>query len=40
MTGKGRAPMLFGMTETCIEIKKHHVKNIKLLGEKIIPALK
>ncbi|MGI9290020.1 MAG: LLM class flavin-dependent oxidoreductase [Gammaproteobacteria bacterium] len=29
-----------GMTEVCIELKKHKVKNLKLLGERIIPALK
>jgi alkanesulfonate monooxygenase SsuD/methylene tetrahydromethanopterin reductase-like flavin-dependent oxidoreductase (luciferase family) len=29
-----------GMTEVCIEIKKHHVKNIQMLGERIIPAVK
>jgi alkanesulfonate monooxygenase SsuD/methylene tetrahydromethanopterin reductase-like flavin-dependent oxidoreductase (luciferase family) len=28
-----------GMTEVCIELKKHQVKNIKLLGERILPAI-
>jgi len=29
-----------GVTEMCIELKKHQAHGIKLLGEKVIPALK
>jgi alkanesulfonate monooxygenase SsuD/methylene tetrahydromethanopterin reductase-like flavin-dependent oxidoreductase (luciferase family) len=28
-----------GVTEVCIELKKHQAKNIRLLGERILPAL-
>ena len=28
-----------GVTEICIELKKHQAKNIKLLGERILPAI-
>jgi alkanesulfonate monooxygenase SsuD/methylene tetrahydromethanopterin reductase-like flavin-dependent oxidoreductase (luciferase family) len=29
-----------GVTETCIELKKHQAHGIKLLGERVVPALK
>jgi len=29
-----------GVTEVCIELKKHQAQSIKLLGEKVIPALR
>ena len=29
-----------GVTEICIELKKHQAKNIKLLGERILPAIR
>jgi len=29
-----------GVTEVCIELKKHQEKNLKLIGERILPALR